>query len=188
MSWLCGMPGSTLIYFLPHPNSFPGILSPQPCLFLFILSPHLLPMLGSCSAGTAQTEGLGGSSMGPGDARRMDNPVLARCHSPGYLPTFQQVVGPVDIKLAGADEAEEEGVVLPLHLLSHRLAQLLATCPLLHQLPQCLHRSLPLLLRLVQLVLCLGGEQGGGTAQWCPLCTPKHPGGHVDAQKPGEVQ
>lgn len=101
--WRCGMPGITLIYFPPRPNSFPASQPP----------------------------------------------------SPAPLPTFQQVVGPVDIELAGANEAKEEGVILVLHLLCHRLAHLLTARPLPHQLPQRLHRHLPLLLCLIQLILCL---------------------------------
>lgn len=77
------------------------------------------------------------------------------------IPTFQQVVGPVHVKLAGTDEAEEEGIVLPLHLLCHCLADILAAGPLLHQLPQRFDRCLPLLLRLIQLIFCLG-ENGDG--------------------------
>ena len=51
--------------------------------------------------------------------------------------------------------------ILPLHLLCHCLADILAAGPLLHQLPQRFDRCLPLLLRLIQLIFCLG-ENGDG--------------------------
>lgn len=60
LSWCCGVPGTTLIYFLPHPNCFLCIPSPA----FFYLSFLHIPISFQGPALLAQPRGLEGSSTG----------------------------------------------------------------------------------------------------------------------------
>lgn len=55
--------------------------------------------------------------------------------------TFKQIISPADIKLAGPDEAEEEGTIFPFHFLSHCFTDVFSSISsLLDQILQLFHR------------------------------------------------